>query len=301
MKIKDFSINSLLLLNFSCAQLLSSKGHHPSWVNGLEEGTGSIKVLMGEQTFYRAITASKALREKSVCDQAIDKAADYLKQDYPALKNTIPYSVEVIYAFPEEEKCAATISVKNKNITLAEKIKSEMEALEEQKEILREMKTTKLAELKAESEREKTTIENERQELETQKAKLEKQKNYLLSLARDNKDAIVANNNLMGKIARVQQNLRGQEEQVKTVLFFGLKYKELNELLPDSEVKITFDFSGPCFNTDVIRASDVSNVGKTQICWKLYGSSYHKEYYVHSYCDVESKQCWSRDYRLGSK
>jgi hypothetical protein len=286
----------------SCSHLSSKTQNHPSWVIGLEDGTGSIKVPTGTKIFYRAIVSNansgNSQETQDLCDRAIEKAANYLKQDYPDLTSTVPFSVEVVYPFPDEKKCAATISVKPQNLEMAKKIKDEMERLEEQKNDLLNLQTQQLADLKMQTEEEREKISSEREELEAQKFKLQKQKDYLLYLARNNQEAIVANNSIQSKIQLAQNNLKNEENLVKSVLFYGLKHKELNKLLPDIEIVATFDASSPCYKN--FGDDRVSAIGKTHVCWKKYGSSYY-DIFVTRYCDIESNQCWTRDYRVGSK
>jgi DNA repair exonuclease SbcCD ATPase subunit len=273
--------------------------YKPSWVSQLESGEGSIKLSMNGQTFYRAIITKNG-SELEVCDQAINKARDYLNRDYPEI-TSIPYAIEVVFEYENGKKCAATISIKNQNIKMAQKIKSELDLLETQKKDLLTLQTNQITELKEETEKEKEKINQEREDLEAQKLKLQKQKEYLVYLANNNKEAITANNSFQEKIASIQNTLKNDENRVKSALFYGLKYKDLIKLLPDIEILTSFDYNSPCYKNFNNGDSNVSLVGKTHICWKQYGSSYKNEYFVVRYCDIETNACWTRDYRLGSK
>ena len=169
MKGLSLLINIILL---SCSTSKTTRDI-PSWVQAIESGESSVVLELDKEYYFRAIYKTD-IENAKVCDYAVDKAYEYVLNGYTK-KEGIPYKVMVIFEIREKYSCAATISVKKKDlIALAE---------------LNDLKN-KLAEKKSEFDvkvkRELDSIEAEKAHLERERERIYDEKEELLKYANQN-------------------------------------------------------------------------------------------------------------------
>ena len=288
MKIKIVStliLISSLIVTTSCSSI--QEHYHPSWVTQLASGEGSTKVNMQGQIFYRSLITNLDPSISS-CDQAVIKASEYLKNEYSDLP-TIPYTVEVVYEFDQGKKCAATISVKNKNLEIASKLSNELSTLNKSKE-----------EFESKTKIELEEIEVKKIAIAEENKKLAEKKQQLLDIVRQNQIAIKETNNLSEFVSYTLSGLRNVEKTILRYLHYGIKFKEFKKIIKDNSIQVISDYSSPCKGTKN-PTTKISIHGKLHVCWIEIGFSIYsndENYMTSGWCDTESMQCWSRDYRL---
>jgi hypothetical protein len=254
----------MLILLISCSHFKGKSPETPAWVNGIREGSESLKVINGNKVFYRRILKADDENQQSVCTKVLDLAARDIQTEF-LIDTKIPYTLEYLHYDEEYEDCSVTLS-----------ISSQMSS-----------RLIEIKEIKKNHDEIVSDLEDKWREARKEKESIERRNHELEAYIRQNQHLLQKYNDHLSSLNKAWAMLKDRKERASESALTGLSKKEFQRLVRH-DVTISFSTSSKCW--DAFKSAHLSYHGTTTVCWS--GSD---QAFVRGYCDTATKSCFTRN------
>jgi hypothetical protein len=248
----------------SCSTLKTPKAPSPSWVEGIRNGTESLRIINGNKVFYRRILKANKDSEQETCEKVLGMAASDIQKEF-LIDTKIPYTLEYLHFDDDFDDCSVTLSISTQLTSRLMEIK---EITNNHKEIVSDLEDRWI-----EARKDKEKIEIRNRELEA----------YI----RQNQHLLSKYDDYVSNVNKAWAMLKDKRQRASESALTGLSKNEFKRLV-GHEVTILFSTDTPCWN--YFRSSDVSYHGTTIVCW-----TEKEKAFIQGYCDAGKGTCLMRN------